>query len=877
MKKLTVVACFLFFFTFLGFNIIYAKSDFDNYSWQKLDNYFTGRDIIGITNNGSLFIAVGERGLILKSLDGISWEKVYCGYEEDFYSINYDGKSFKAVTQSGKVLTSENGDIWILQADKLDVNTSAEINIDPEHVVSRNKIFGYSKYQKIAIGVGESGAIYYGTKGQQDPIKQVSLNSNSHIIDKLGNAVALFVGSSQMYVENNYIEHSIPKPYTITSGKNEVVYVPLEEISKGIGGSYKFDQKESTAYINYRSNKLIIKLGEKTIKVNGKDKVTEFPAVLKDNKVFAPLNTFALLGKQIYLNQNLIIISDIKEFFDYQADYLIIAAMKSLFESTDHKVTSLSEKLIDTLTDKGFEYYDSPTPNGYFDALDYFEMAELIEPNSETYKYIGWTWHELEDFDTALEYFDKGLRLNSESFDLYLSKAYALSVIGKFDEALNNINQADKIKLGTFDVKACIAFLNLYKGEYEEAVKGYDECILINPSIAACYFNKGYSLMELGRYQEALDCYDKAIEMEPNEVRYFWRKGQCLYRFQKYNEAIVEFDNALKLNSEAELIIEDKGNALLKLNKYKEAALEYKKAIKINPFYEAFQKDLENVLLCMEKLGDELSYEQKYDEAVAEYSKALELIAVQSDYERVVGKKTELLYKMKRYEQLVNEMNVFESKYNDNELSNYYKALGYCAQAKYDDAIKCLKQSIYYDRAYRKRIYKDERFYQLRGRDDYKGLISEIKIFMDDTFLDGAEFFEVSMFEGATFYKTNTLGSISEDNTVKTLIKNILGNFLNNKINDKEAAKKIGISDNSPLLSLFDFDKEYYYLLRELEYGEVVLDSEIIMCGNINGEPKFVVVNTKMQRTNGSENVERYQYSLLIKEGGSWKYFTPIF
>lgn len=894
MKKLILIACFILFLTIFNFNITYAKSDFDSYDWQKLNNYFTGKDIIGATNNGSLFVAVGEHGLILKSSDGITWEKVYCGYEEDFNSIKWDGKLFKAITQSGRVLTSDKGDKWVLQAKRADVDTKTATNIDPRHIVSQNKIFEFSKRGNIAIAVGEAGTIYYGTKNVQKLIKQTALNTNSHIIDKLGNAIVLFVGSSQMYVENNYQEHTIPKPYIISTEK-ETVYVPVAEIVKSMGGSYEFDQKESTAYIKYKSNKITIKIGAKTINLNGKDKYIQFPAVFKDNVLFAPLNTFALLGKQTYFNQNLVVISDIKEFFGKENEYLIIDTMKIIFNSTDHKVTSLSEKLIDTLTDEGLKYLDTYDPNDCFDALDYFEMAELIEPSSETYINIGWSWQEVEDYDFAIESFDKGLKLNSVSFDLYLNKANALSELGNFHDALKSINKANEINPGAIEVTAAIAFLNIQRCDYDEAIQGYDKCILKDPSITTFYLNKGYSLMQLGKYQEAIESYDKVIVIDPKEIRSFWQKGQCLYKLQKYAEAIIEYDNALKLNPEAELIIESKGDALLKLNMFYETALEYKKAIEIQPDYEQFRKKYEDVLLSIEKFGDDLSGTEKYDEAISEYNKALVFLTTQFDYERVAIKKAELLFRTKRYEQL--EIMEFKDEYNGNALSCYYKALVYYAQGKYDDAIKYIRHSISYNSSYRRKIYKDERFCNLKEREDYRVIMSDIKFFMDDTFLfDGAEFFEDSVFEGATFYKASTLRSSSVDNTIIIIVNNIYDKLLSNKINNKEEALKIGFSKNSHILSIFDqensrilFDYDYRQILYTFDYEAVeeeipefsakdnkILGSDIIMIGNVNGVPKFVVTHTKIERSTdiGSEEIDTY--SVLIKEEDSWKFLVGL-
>ncbi len=70
-----------------------------------------------------------------------------------------------------------------------------------------------SKHSNITIVVGESGAIYYGTKKGQNALKQVAFTTNRNVVDKLGNAVILCVGTSKTYVENDSVEQASKKDY----------------------------------------------------------------------------------------------------------------------------------------------------------------------------------------------------------------------------------------------------------------------------------------------------------------------------------------------------------------------------------------------------------------------------------------------------------------------------------------------------------------------------------------------------------------------------------------------------------------------------------------------------------------------------------------
>ena len=53
-----------------------------------------------------LFVAVGERGIILASPDGVSWTLRNSGTSRDIYGVVYAKGLFVAVGERGTILTS---------------------------------------------------------------------------------------------------------------------------------------------------------------------------------------------------------------------------------------------------------------------------------------------------------------------------------------------------------------------------------------------------------------------------------------------------------------------------------------------------------------------------------------------------------------------------------------------------------------------------------------------------------------------------------------------------------------------------------------------------------------------------------------------------
>jgi tetratricopeptide (TPR) repeat protein len=88
------------------------------------------------------------------------------------------------------------------------------------------------------------------------------------------------------------------------------------------------------------------------------------------------------------------------------------------------------------------------------------------------------------EYNEAIESYDKAIKKNPYNSDLLANKGYALAKLGK----------------------------------YEEAIEYSDKAIKINPKYADAWNNKGYALAKLGKYEEALKCYGKAIEINPTHV-----------------------------------------------------------------------------------------------------------------------------------------------------------------------------------------------------------------------------------------------------------------------------------------------------------------------------------------------------------------------
>lgn len=852
---------------------IYAETDLAGFSWQKLSSYVTGRDIYGVAYNGTYFVAVGQKGLILNSSDGITWSKVVCGYEEDFVSVYVDVQKFIATTQSGRIFTSINGEEWCLLSQNVKATSSAAIDINNNVINAKCKVFGFVKANNIAIAVGEAGSIFYGTKKGNQVLKQDVLTTQSDVMDKLNNSVVLCVGSSKLYADNILVDKDFPAPYTQKVKNQDVIYVPVDAVTKAIGGKFMYDAKLTTSTIYFQNTSLKMIVGKNNVVLNGKNTNTKYPAIMKDNVVFVPLVLFEFLGKQCFENNKLVVISNIKNVLDASNDEKIIEGIISLCNSSTNETISLFAELKKVLIKLGRENSD------YSTAISYYTQANSIEESSDVYAYLACASHNQyspqdssqyiyqEPLVEAKRYVDQGLNLNCENSALYVELMSIYCCYGWFDKATQSIEKAVELEHNKDKFNRQFGELEYFKENYEEAIVYFDKVLEKEPTNYSVYLFRCDSLIELKKYQEAINWYNKCFQFASKDqyAYLFSQKGFCLYELHKYSKAVTQFDNALKLSPKNEVILENKADAFYKLGNYELAASIYKEIINID------------YLSCgvYEKYADSLANLGKNDEAIKGYDDALKyMFSYDECLEEVFKKKVELLIKLKKYDLLISSCDSF---LNDREYNTtivyYYKAIGYCGQGKLDQALSFVSKAINDDKHYRKIVKYDNRFNALNGMSDYQKIVSEASIFIDETFgVNDVNYFKGSTFNGIVFELDDTIGSSIEDKYIKDLAISTFTEILNVGFADKQSALQHGIYEKSPLMESYSDTNQNLYMKLNVHLS----DPKIVMYGNYEDRAKYVIVSTKCNWNLGAENDETICYFLLINDNGSWKYYMRL-
>jgi DNA-binding SARP family transcriptional activator/TolB-like protein len=140
------------------------------------------------------------------------------------------------------------------------------------------------------------------------------------------------------------------------------------------------------------------------------------------------------------------------------------------------------------------------------------------------------------EFDRALWFFDRALRLNPSSAFTWALSALTYCYIGEPDIALQRMKRyrelaSPKLYFSYFETVYTIA--HTFKGDYERAVLAGHRAVEANPNFTPGYKPLIASLGHLGRREEAHIFVNKLLSLEPNFT--VERFGQ-IYSFKKAND-----------------------------------------------------------------------------------------------------------------------------------------------------------------------------------------------------------------------------------------------------------------------------------------------------------------------------------------------------
>ena len=199
---------------------------------------------------------------------------------------------------------------------------------------------------------------------------------------------------------------------------------------------------------------------------------------------------------------------------DYNINESIIDKTLSS-EFIEIKTDKLTEDEYDSefYFDKGFDFY---MLTEYDDAMIYFNKAIKIDPNnSKAYHSRGNVKAELKDYKGALDDFNNAINLDIEDIFAYRDRGELKTIINDYDGAINDFSFYIE-KLQNVDLTLLYYFkrgkLKFYNKDFQGAIEDSDIYIKNRPDNIGGYELKGDCKFEMNNFDEAINNYNMAIE-----------------------------------------------------------------------------------------------------------------------------------------------------------------------------------------------------------------------------------------------------------------------------------------------------------------------------------------------------------------------------
>ena len=184
-----------------------------------------------------------------------------------------------------------------------------------------------------------------------------------------------------------------------------------------------------------------------------------------------------------------------------------------------------------------------------------------------------------EDALETLDRVDENLLDNETLVDYSLVRAETLSVLGRHEDALALMGRS--IKSRGRDARLLVGYGNVLSeaGRLEEALPYYRNASRIDRTSPWVHYNWGLCLQRLGYYEKAIRRYEKAYNVNKEWVRALAQAAECHRLLGDFDAARAAFGEYLQREPEDDYERVNLGTLYSDSDRYDEAIAEFEKAI----------------------------------------------------------------------------------------------------------------------------------------------------------------------------------------------------------------------------------------------------------------------------------------------------------
>jgi tetratricopeptide (TPR) repeat protein len=245
---------------------------------------------------------------------------------------------------------------------------------------------------------------------------------------------------------------------------------------------------------------------------------------------------------------------------------------------------------------------------------DYLEAIRLSPTYSNAYLNLGYAYLDKKEYDKSLTVFNKAISSDPKDVNNYSAKGSVFQRKKEYDSAITCYSEI--IRLNPRNILGYRNRANVYiaKKDYERAISEYNQFLRIDSLNHSAHASRGFLNRVLKIYDAALLDYNNAIRLSPKSITYYSGRAYVYKLMGDTKNAITDFDEYVKLYNKA-AAYPIRGNFYREIKKYDLAIADYNKAIELDPKY----------VYAYYARGGFYSISKQYDLALIDYNKAITL------------------------------------------------------------------------------------------------------------------------------------------------------------------------------------------------------------------------------------------------------------
>ena len=197
--------------------------------------------------------------------------------------------------------------------------------------------------------------------------------------------------------------------------------------------------------------------------------------------------------------------------------------------------------------------------------------------------------------DSAIEHYNRAIRLNPDYTKAYGNRGIAKRRQGDYDGAIVDYERALALDPTYWRARE-------NKKAAEELRDGRIDFILdssdvirhtpLDPKDANVFLERGNVMMEEGNNELAIADYDRAIGLDPDLVDAYIYRGTVKWHLQDYEAAMADYSHAITLDPNRADIWYSRGTAKLANGDFSGAIVDFEQAIVLDPNHESARHNL---------------------------------------------------------------------------------------------------------------------------------------------------------------------------------------------------------------------------------------------------------------------------------------------